>query len=203
VAVSDGASIRGVLAGGQAALACLNAIPAAIRLVRTEPVSLAAWWRGLGRLARDAPALVEGIAARTEILLAETRLKDFHEPLTPVVHERIAGLSSGLSTRLGAALRHAGAELDPLRTTRKLVLVLTDGEPSDFDVADPRELTEDARRAVLGLRCRGIDVFGIVMDPQGAGSGSTIFGRHHAIAVRRPENLPASLAGVYFRLAQR
>ena len=132
-----------------------------------------------------------------------TRLKDFDEPMGAAVTSRLAGLSPGLSTRLGAALRHAGAELAPLRTTRKLILVLTDGEPSDIDVARPQELVEDARRAVLGLRRRGIDVFGIVMDPDGAGSGSTIFGRHNTMTVRRLEELPARLAGVYFRLAQR
>ena len=132
-----------------------------------------------------------------------TRLKDFDEPLGPIVFERLAGLSSGLSTRLGAALRHAGAELAPLRTTRKVVLVLTDGEPSDIDVTDPLELVEDARRAVLGLRLRGVDVFGVVMDPENAGSGTAIFGRHNTAPVRRIGDLPARLAGIYFRLAQR
>ena len=136
-----------------------------------------------------------------------TRLKDFAEPFGPVVRERLAGLQSGLSTRLGAALRHAGAELAPMPTSRKLVLVLTDGEPSDIDVANPAELVEDARRAVLHLRQRGIDVYGIVMDPPGvatdAGSGSTIFGRHNTMVVRRLDDLPASLTGMYFRLAQR
>ena len=140
-------------------------------------------------------------AGREDVRL--TRLKDFDEVLSPAVTARLAGLSPGLSTRLGAALRHAGAELAPRRTFRKLVLVLTDGEPSDIDVAHPRELVEDARRAVLGLRLRGVDVFGIVMDPDDAGSGSAIFGRHNTMAVRRLEDLPAKLAGVYFRLAQR
>ena len=140
-------------------------------------------------------------AGRDDVRL--TRLKDFDEALTPVVGARLAGLSSGLSTRLGAALRHAGAELAPLRSTRKMVLVLTDGEPSDIDVTQPGELVEDARRAVAGLRLRGIDVFGIVMDPEDAGSGPAIFGRHNTMQVRRLEELPGKLAGVYFRLAQR
>ena len=81
--------------------------------------------------------------------------------------------------------------------------MLTDGEPSDIDVTQPQELVEDARRAVLGLRSLGIDVYGIVMDPEDAGSGATIFGRHNTMAVRRLDELPAKLAGVYFRLAQR
>jgi nitric oxide reductase activation protein len=132
-----------------------------------------------------------------------TRIKDFDEPLDEKVVARLAGLSSGLSTRLGAALRHSGAELAPQRTTRKLVLVLTDGEPSDIDVVGPQELVEDARRAARSLRQVGIDVFGIVMDPQGVGSAMTIFGRHNTMYVRHLQELPAKLAGVYFRLAQR
>ena len=140
-------------------------------------------------------------AGREDVRL--TRIKDFAEPMGPVVDARLAGLAPGLSTRLGAALRHAGAELQPLCTTRKLVLVLTDGEPSDIDVADPLELVEDARRAVSALNRRGIDVFGLVIDPQGAGAGAAIFGRHNTMAVRRLEDLPSRLAAVYFRLSQR
>lgn len=139
-------------------------------------------------------------AGREDVRLI--RLKDFDETLSEAAHVRIAGLTSGLSTRLGAALRHAGAEIAPMRTTRRLVLVLTDGEPSDIDTA-AHELVEDARRAVAGLRLRGIDVFGLVIDPEEAGSATTIFGRHNTLAVQRLEELPARLAGVYFRLAQR
>ncbi len=132
-----------------------------------------------------------------------TRLKDFDEPLGPVVRERLAGLQACLSTRLGAALRHAAAEIAPQPTARKLVLVLTDGEPSDIDVIDPAELVEDARRAVLDLRRRGIDVYGIVMDPADAGSGPAIFGRHNTMLIRRFDDLTGFLTGMYFRLAHR
>ena len=70
------------------------------------------------------------------------RLKDFSEPFGTAPRARLAGLAPGLSTRLGAALRHAGAELAGVRSFRKLVLVLSDGEPSDID-ADPLDLVED------------------------------------------------------------
>ena len=90
-----------------------------------------------------------------------------------------------------------------VRSHRKLILVLTDGEPSDIDVVDPRDLVEDARRAVLALRARGIDVFGVTLDPSGAGSGAAVFGRSQHMPVRRLEDLPARLAELYFRLARR
>jgi nitric oxide reductase NorD protein len=71
-----------------------------------------------------------------------TSIKDFAEPFAAEQRERLAGLAPGLSTRLGAALRHAGAELSSVRSFRRLVLVLTDGEPSDIDVPDPLDLVE-------------------------------------------------------------
>jgi hypothetical protein len=131
------------------------------------------------------------------------RLKDFHEPYGASVRGRLAGLRPGLSTRLGAALRHAGAEIAPVRSHRKLILVLTDGEPSDIDVADPRDLIEDARRATLALKAKGIDVFGVTLDPSGVGSGLAVFGRGQHMPVRRLEDLPLRLAALYFRLARR
>ena len=132
-----------------------------------------------------------------------TRLKDFGETYGAPAKSRLAGLTPGLSTRLGAVLRHAGTEIAPVRTDRKLVLVLTDGEPSDIDVNDPLDLVEDARRAVLTLKARGIDVFGVTLDPKGVGSGATVFVRTNHMPVRRLEELPQRLAELYFRLARR
>jgi hypothetical protein len=153
--------------------------------------------------ARGDPYAVRAFASAGREDVRLTRIKDFDESLSPAVLARLAGLTPGLSTRLGAALRHSGAELALIRTSRKLVLVLTDGEPSDIDVPDPHELVEDARRAARGLRQSGVDTFGIVMDPQNAGSAATIFGRHNAMPVTRLADLPAKLSAVYFRLAQR
>jgi nitric oxide reductase activation protein len=130
-------------------------------------------------------------------------LKDFDEPYGAPVKARLAHLEPHLSTRLGTALRHAGAEIAAVRSHRKLILVLTDGEPSDIDVVDPRDLVEDARRAALSLRARGIDVFGVTLDPSGLGSGAAVFGRSQHMPVRRLEDLPARLAELYFRLARR
>jgi hypothetical protein len=140
-------------------------------------------------------------AGREEVRVAT--VKPFDEPYGRASTARLAGLKSGLSTRLGAVLRHAGAELEGVRSFRKLVLVLTDGEPSDIDVRDPAYLTADARHAVLGLKARGIDTFGVTLDPEGVGSSAAIFGRAGHVMVRRVEELPARLAELYFRLARR
>ncbi len=132
-----------------------------------------------------------------------TTIKEFGEPYDRACVGRLAGLSSGLSTRLGAALRHAGELISSARSFRKLVIVLTDGEPSDIDVADPLELVEDARRAALGLRARGIDGFGVVLGSSAMNSAIRIFGRGNTMLVPRVEDLPSRLSELYFRLARR
>jgi Mg-chelatase subunit ChlD len=132
-----------------------------------------------------------------------TRIKSFGETFAEPARARLAGLSSGLSTRLGAALRHAGAEIAGVRSFRRLVLVLTDGEPSDIDVPDPLDLVEDSRRAVLGLRARGIDAFAVVLGAAGAETAARIFGRSGCVTVRKMDDLPARLSDLYFRLSRR
>ena len=131
-----------------------------------------------------------------------TSVKTFGEIYDRACINRLAGLTSGLSTRLGAALRHAGETIAHARSFRKLVIVLTDGEPSDVDVADPLDLVEDARRAALGLRARGIDGFGVVLGPNGMSSAARIFGRGNTMLVHRVEDLPSRLSELYFRLAR-
>lgn len=133
-----------------------------------------------------------------------TAIKGFDEAYDRHCRARLAGLSSGLSTRLGTALRHAGNVMaTTASTSRKLLIVLTDGEPSDIDVSDPLDLVEDARRAAVDLRSRGIDAYGVVLGTAGTASAPRIFGRGNTMLVPRVENLPARLSELYFRLARR
>lgn len=130
-------------------------------------------------------------------------VKSFAEPYNRACISRLAGLTSGLSTRLGTALRHAGGVISHTNSFRKLVIVLTDGEPSDIDVSDPLDLVEDARRAAVDLHGRGIDGFGVVLGQAGINSASRIFGRGNTMLVHRLDDLPKRLSELYFRLARR
>ncbi|MGJ4946520.1 nitric oxide reductase activation protein NorD [Bradyrhizobium sp. HKCCYLS1011] len=132
-----------------------------------------------------------------------TNIKGFDEPYDTDCRARLAGLTSGLSTRLGTALRHAGSVVGQTTTSRKLLIVLTDGEPSDVDVSDPLDLIEDARRAAVGLHAAGIDAYGVVLGRAGSEAAARIFGRGNTMLVHRVEDLPARLSELYFRLARR
>ncbi|VIO65108.1 hypothetical protein CI1B_02040 [Bradyrhizobium ivorense] len=149
--------------------------------------------------ARDAIA-VHGFNSDGRERVRYLRIKGFDEPMDAVVRSRLAGLGSSHSTRLGAALRHAGSYLVQRRAFRKVLLVLTDGEPSDIDVPDPQYLTEDARRAAQQLRRRGMDIFAF-----GIGGGhypqlGRIFGERYALRVPRIDVLPQRVMQLYTEL---
>ena len=148
------------------------------------------------------PCAVQAFAScgRDDVRLS--RIQDFGAPWDAAARERLAGVAPGLSTRLGAALRHAGAGLRTRRQHRRLMLVLTDGVPSDIDT-DAADLLEDARRGAASLRRDGLDVFGLVLGPDGTKAGEGVFGQGHWVAVPRIERLPQRLAEVYARLARR
>ncbi|MEX0924041.1 MAG: VWA domain-containing protein [Rhodovibrionaceae bacterium] len=128
------------------------------------------------------------------------RIKDFGAPYDSGTQAKLAGLAGGLSTRMGAAIRHASADLRRQPTHRRLLLVITDGEPSDIDITDGRYLVEDARRAVQSLAQDGIDVFCVGLDSGGDSYLSRIFGRRNAVQIDRIERLPEKLPMLYLRL---
>jgi nitric oxide reductase NorD protein len=170
-------------------------------VLETERLAVALLGEAMAGLGDPFALLAFASDGRDQVRL--TRIKSFAEPFAAAARARLAGLSPGLSTRLGAALRHSGAEIAAQRSFRRLILVLTDGEPSDIDVPDPRDLVEDSRRAVLGLRARGIDVFAVVLGAEGAETAGRIFGRSGHAVLRRVEDLPARLSDLYFRLSRR
>jgi nitric oxide reductase activation protein len=128
------------------------------------------------------------------------RVKDFDQPYGGGAVERLAGLRGGLSTRIGAALRHAHSEIRSQKSHRRLLLVITDGEPADIDVTDRKYLVEDARKAVQELGHDGIDVFCVGLDGGGDSYLTRIFGRRNAVQIDRIVGLPEKLPALYFRL---
>ncbi|WP_188607317.1 nitric oxide reductase activation protein NorD [Chelatococcus reniformis] len=113
---------------------------------------------------------------------------------------RLAALTPGYSTRLGPMVRHAAQGLARQSTFRKVLIVISDGEPSDVDVDDPGYLREDAKHAVAAARAAGLDVFCVGLGPGAEVGARAIFGRRNTLAVHRIADLPQRLAALYFRL---
>ncbi len=128
------------------------------------------------------------------------RFKDFSQPYNEVAKARLAGMSGKLSTRMGAAVRHATQDFRQQRSARKLLLVITDGEPADVDVRDPQYLRYDTRKAVEEAKRQGIITYCMTLDPRADQYVSRIFGVRNYMVVdqvaRLPEKLPLLYAGL-------
>jgi nitric oxide reductase NorD protein len=106
---------------------------------------------------------------------------------------RLAAMQAGWSTRMGAAMRHAAHYLEARKADKKLMLILTDGQPSDVDTHDEQLLIEDTRQAVKELDRDGIFTYCISLDPKADEYVSGIFGRQYTVIdniQRLPEKLP-------------
>jgi len=95
------------------------------------------------------------------------RVLDFGAAWDSSTAARLATLRPGLSTRLGAVLRHATRALVAQPAQARWAVVLGDGEPHDIDVHDPGHLVADARVAVRQAQRGGVRV--VCLRPAGEG----------------------------------
>ncbi len=167
-----------------------------LELARNASVLLA------GSLPSAAPDLaIHGFSSNGRHDVGYYRFKDFGEPYDALVHSRLAGMKASFSTRFGPALRHAGRVLHQRSARRKLLLLVTDGEPSDVDVYDPNYLVLDAKRATNQNRARGVQSFCIGLDSSAETSVTRIFGTGNWVMLEHLRRLPECLCEVYLRLS--
>ncbi|MBY0579034.1 MAG: nitric oxide reductase activation protein NorD [Burkholderiales bacterium] len=130
------------------------------------------------------------------------RFKDFDQPYDDAPKARIAGMTGQLSTRMGAAIRHASYYLKQQKSSKKLLMVVTDGEPADVDVRDPQYLRYDAKKAVEEAGRSGILAYCMSLDPRADQYVSRIFGAKNYMVVDHVERLPEKLPLLYAGLTR-
>ncbi len=127
-------------------------------------------------------------------------LKSFEGRFDDEAKGRLAGMQGGYSTRMGTALRHAGQHLLHQPQRKKLLLLVTDGEPADIDERDPQYLRHDTKKAVEELRTVGVNTFCLTLDPNADRYVERIFGPNGYTIVDRVERLPERLPQLFVEL---
>ncbi len=148
------------------------------------------------------PFAIAGFHSNTRFEVRYTHFKGFSEAWGELPKGRLAAMEAGLSTRMGAALRRAGDELEKRGEEKRLLLLLTDGAPHDIDVDDPAYLREDTRKAVIELQSRGITPYCISLDPRADEYVQDIFGQNGYTVIDRIERLPEKLPELFLGLTR-
>ena len=162
-----------------------------------EAVSLLAW--AIDRLGD--PLAIAGFHSNTRHEVRYQHIKGFSERWDDTVKARVAAMEAGYSTRMGAALRHAGHYLSARKADKRILLLLTDGEPADIDVTDPEHLRADTKKAVEELDTQGITTFCLSLDPKADEYVNEIFGNRWRV-LDRIERLPEQLPLLYLSLTR-
>ncbi|MBK6809217.1 MAG: VWA domain-containing protein [Sandaracinaceae bacterium] len=122
-------------------------------------------------------------------------VKGFQEPWRAARH-RLASVEPEGYTRIGPAVRHATELLSRTKAQRRLLLLLTDGKPNDYDRYEGRHGVADVRQAIREADAKRVHVHAFAIDhearfhlPQMLGGGRYSFLKH-------PRGLSATLGEV-------
>ncbi|NMM37808.1 MAG: VWA domain-containing protein [Glaciimonas sp.] len=127
-------------------------------------------------------------------------LKGFDERYNDTIRGRLAALKPGFYTRMGAAIRHSAAILSKQKSTRRLLLILTDGKPNDLDKYEGRYGIEDTRVAIQEARRLGLTPFCVTIDEKAGDYLPHLFGANGYVMVRNAAELPQVLPRLYVQL---
>jgi nitric oxide reductase NorD protein len=129
-------------------------------------------------------------------------VKAWDEPWTSG-RARLGALEPQGYTRIGPALRHATDDLARTPAEERLLLLVSDGKPNDFDRYEGRYGMADVRMALREADRRGVTCHALALDVAARAYLPPMFGPGAWHVMPTPDHLPPVLTEVYGRLTGR
>ncbi|GDX79061.1 hypothetical protein LBMAG42_08720 [Deltaproteobacteria bacterium] len=149
------------------------------------------------RLGDDLQVLA--FASHTRTRCRVWTLRDWNEPWS-AARARLGSLRPQGYTRIGPALRHSTAQLVKHGADRRLLLLVSDGRPTDLDRYEGRHGMADVRHALAEARSKGVHTHVLAIDNGARDTLAACFGEGAWHIVPHPRALPEALGTVYGRL---
>lgn len=127
-------------------------------------------------------------------------IKRFDEEYGEEVKQRIAGMDAFDYTRMGAPIRHLTKIMEDVKARTKIMIILSDGKPEDFDEYKGQHGIEDTRKALIEAKQKHIKPFCITIDVEARDYIEHMYGEVSYIIVDNVEKLPRKLPEIYRRL---
>jgi len=126
-------------------------------------------------------------------------IKDFDEPYSRRIGERIGAMTALVQNRDGTAIRHATRKLIQREAKTRLLLWLSDGRPFDRDYEGGHALA-DTKRALVEARRARVRTFCITVDQRGEDYQASLFAPGRYAVIDDVRQLPERLPRIYQRV---
>lgn len=128
-------------------------------------------------------------------------IKEFMEGYSERVRCRIGAMKPRKSTRMGPAIRHTLTKLEATGSRLKVLILLSDGYPQDFDYGPDRSSRDyglhDTATALQEAKRKGVHTFCVTVDQAGNDYLKEMCGGENYLIVKRPSELPRILPRIY------
>jgi len=131
--------------------------------------------------------------ARSEIY----HIKEFAEPYSDEIRGRIAAIAPVDYTRMGPPIRHFTGVLSKVEAKVRLLIILTDGKPEDYDDYKGEYAIEDTRHALIEAKNAGIHPFCITIDREAQDYMGHMFGEINYTFINDVRKLPLRVPEIY------
>ncbi|MFV8270054.1 nitric oxide reductase activation protein NorD [Flavobacterium sp. GT2N3] len=142
---------------------------------------------------------IDSFYSKTRNFSTYLTVKDFDENWNVAKH-KIGAIEPNGYTRIGAALRHAGARLDKRNTKNKWVILISDGKPNDYDKYEGKYGIKDVKQALRELNNRNINSYALAIETQAKYYLPQMFGQNHYQILTTPVELLRSLVQLYEKI---
>ncbi|MFO0675311.1 MAG: VWA domain-containing protein [Polyangiaceae bacterium] len=126
-------------------------------------------------------------------------LKDFDAPWSSI-GGRLQALAPEGYTRIGPAIRHATTKLAARPSKRRVLLLISDGKPTDYDAYEGHHGVADVRQALREAHAAGVESFALAVESRSRPHLAQMFGPGRYGVLTRPEALAGALGTLLARL---
>ncbi len=124
-------------------------------------------------------------------------VKRMDERYSATVRQRISAIGPREYTRMAPAIRHMSSLFAQVEAKVRLLIVLSDGKPEDYDDYKGDYAIEDTRHALLEAKAKGIHPFCITIDRQAHEYMDHMYGEVNYIFIDKINQLPARMSEIY------
>ena len=124
-------------------------------------------------------------------------IKTIDENYGKTVQQKITGINPREYTRMAPAIRHMNALFADIEAKLKLLIVLSDGKPEDYDDYKGKYAIEDTRQALFEAKSQGVHPFCITIDRHAQSYMAHMYGPANYIFVNDVARLPSLVPEIY------